>query len=61
MDNETKKQIEEAMNKIAQRRPGRRRLVYDRATRTILTIDRHGLKEKIYGLTITPEEGHFFD
>ena len=62
MEERLKRQIDEVMSKIAKRRPGRKKLVYDRATKTILMVDQHDLnKQKVEGLNITPEEGRFFD
>ena len=42
-----KQQIDKAMAKIASRRPGRKRLVYDKATRTIVAVDQKGQKTKV--------------
>ena len=41
-----KGRITKAMQAIAARRPGRKRLVYDKETRTIVTVDRKGRKKK---------------
>jgi len=48
----TSEEIKEAMTKIAQRRPGRSRLVYNEATRTIDIIDRSGLVERKVGTAL---------
>ena len=44
MTPERKREIEQAMQCIVKRRPGKRKLVYDHATRTIVSVDRKGLK-----------------
>ncbi len=54
-----KQQIKEAMQEIALRRPGRTRLVYDRATKTIVAIDRSGMKAPS-GLNITSQDADVF-
>ncbi len=47
--------VSEAMQEIAKRRPGCKKLIYDRATRTIVAVDRRGTKESI-GLNISTED-----
>ena len=42
-----KQQVGEAMEKIAARRPGRKKLVYDKTTKTIVTVDQKGKKTKV--------------
>ena len=39
-----KELMREAMQRIAKRRPGKRRLVYDREVRAIVAVDRAGRK-----------------
>ena len=41
-----KEQITKAMRRIAARRPGRKKLVYDKETQTIVTVDRKGRKKR---------------
>lgn len=52
MNKETKAEINEAMAQIAKRKPGRSRLVYNKATRTIDVIDRRGLVERKVGTAL---------
>jgi len=61
MDKIAKAKIHEAMTQIAKRKPGRSRLVYNKATRTIDIIDRRGLVERKVGtaLHITDGEADF--
>lgn len=54
-----KELIQKAMRRIARRKPGRTRLVYDRATKTIMVVDRSGNKTPS-GLIITDTEADLF-
>ncbi len=54
-----KEQIKSAMSRIAKRKQGQRRLVYDQATRTIMSVDRRGNKTPS-GLRITSDEADCF-
>jgi len=51
-----KAMIREAMEVIAKRRPGRSRLVYDRATRTIVVVSQLGAKYPVHDLHIGLED-----
>lgn len=50
--------IREAMQAIAERRPGRTKLVYDKARRTIVAVV-HGT-EPVHALNITAEDADMF-
>ena len=39
-----KREIDKAMQGIASRRPGKKRLVFDRATKTVVSVDSTGRK-----------------
>lgn len=52
MKEKIKAEIDEAMSQIAKRKPGRSRLVYNKATRTIDVIDRSGLVERKVGVAL---------
>jgi len=51
--------IREAMQAIAERRPGRTKLVYDKAQRTIVAVPASGQAPQ--GLNITAEDADMFD
>ena len=51
----TKQEIAKTMQKIARRRPGNSRLVYDRDTKSIVSINRKGEKSPT-PFTIQPED-----
>ena len=53
-----KDQIREAMQAIASRRPGRNKLVYDKAKKTIVAVS--SLSNTPTGLNITAEEADMF-
>ena len=53
-----KDQIREAMQAIASRRPGRNKLVYDKAKKTIVAVS--SLDYSTTGLNITAEEADMF-
>lgn len=56
-----KESIKDAIREIAQRKPGRSKLVYDRATRTILVVDPLGLRApKPSGLIVHPDDADMF-
>ena len=57
---ELKKIIKDAIEKIAQRKPGRSRLVYDKATRTIRCVDSQTLASKPTGLVIHDTDADVF-
>jgi len=50
--------IREAMESIAQRRPGRTRLVYDKTRRTIVAVSAADRSQR--GLDITAEDAEMF-
>lgn len=50
--------IKEAMQAIAQRRPGRSKLVYDKASKTIVAVSTTGTKGA--GLNISSEDADMF-
>lgn len=52
-------EIKAAMSRIAKRKQGQRRLVYDKATRSIVSVDRRGNKTPS-GLRIGPDEADCF-
>jgi len=53
--------IKSAMQEIAKRKPGRSKLVYDRATRTIRRIDpQNPLDWRPTGLILNDEDGDIF-
>lgn len=53
-----KEKIREAMQAIAQRKPGQNRLVYDKATRTIVAVSSG--ENKPSGLNISSEDADMF-
>ncbi len=53
-----KEMIREAMQAIAKRRPGRSKLVYDKALRTIVAIST--TDERVTGLNISSEDADMF-
>ena len=53
------KAIKKAMQKIARRRPGKKKLVYDKATRTIIQVNQLGAKVGI-GLRIMDDGADMF-
>lgn len=53
-----KEMIKEAMQAIAQRRPGRSKLVYDKASRTIVAVSSTGKVPS--GLNISSEDADMF-
>lgn len=53
-----KDQIREAMQAIASRRPGRNKLRYDKAKKTIVAVS--SLDNQSIGLNITAEEADMF-
>ena len=53
-----KEKIKEAMQAIAQRKPGRNRLVYDKTTRTIVAVSLG--EQKPSGLNISSEDADMF-
>lgn len=60
MSEDLKQKIDEAMKLIASRKPGKRRLVYDRATRTINVVGMDGMIIKDTGLIIGFEDANMF-
>lgn len=53
-----KEMIQEAMQAIAQRRPGRSRLVYDKTRRTIVAVS--ATDQTARGLNISAEDADMF-
>ena len=53
-----KEMIKEAMQSIAQRRPGRTKLVYDKATKTIVAVS--STTQTPAGLKISSEDADMF-
>lgn len=53
-----KEMIREAMQAIAQRKPGRSKLVYDKTQRTIVAVSTSD--ETVYGLNISAEDADMF-
>ena len=53
-----KEMIKEAMQAIAQRRPGRSKLVYDKASKTIVAVSSSG--SVAAGLNISSEDADMF-
>lgn len=53
-----KKSIMAAMARIAKRRPGNSRLIYDKATKTIISVSRDGKKTKC--LNVSNEDADMF-
>lgn len=53
-----KEMIKEAMQAIAQRKPGRSRLVYDKASKTIVAVSSTGTTAA--GLNISSEDADMF-
>jgi hypothetical protein len=53
-----KEMIKEAMQAIAQRRPGRSKLVYDKASKTIVAVSTTGTI--VAGLNISSEDADMF-
>lgn len=53
-----KEMIQEAMQAIAQRRPGRSRLVYDKSQRTIVAVSTSD--DSVRGLNISAEDADMF-
>ena len=47
--------VKEAMQKIAKRRPGNKKLIYDRAIKRIIAIDRRGKIQEL-GLNISSDD-----
>ena len=54
-----KEMIKEAMEAIAQRRPGRTKLVYDKTSRTIIAVS--ATEHKTNVLDISPEDADMFE
>jgi hypothetical protein len=54
-----KQMIREAMQSIAQRKPGRTKLVYDKARRTIVAVSAGDTTTR--GLNISAEDADMFD
>jgi hypothetical protein len=57
--NRQKEMIREAMQAIAQRRPGRTKLVYDKTQRTIVAVS--ALDQSPRGLNISAEDADMFN
>lgn len=57
-DLQQQQMIREAMEAIAQRRPGRTKLVYDRTRRTIVAVA--ASDQSVLGLNITAEDADMF-
>jgi len=57
-DSEQQRMIREAMLAIAERRPGRTKLVYDKTRRTIVAVSAG--QELARGLNITAEDADMF-
>ena len=57
-DDRQRVMIREAMEAIAQRKPGRTRLVYDKARRTIVAVS--ATDQTTRGLNITAEDADMF-
>ena len=53
-----KQMIKEAMQAIAQRRPGRTKLVYDKVRRTIVAVS--STDQTVSGLNISSEDADMF-
>jgi hypothetical protein len=53
-----KEMIKEAMEAIAQRKPGRTKLVYDKTSRTIVAVS--ATEQKTNALNISPEDADMF-
>lgn len=53
-----KEMIKEAMQAIAQRKPGRSKLVYDKASKTIVAVSKTGYVST--GLNISSEDADMF-
>jgi hypothetical protein len=53
-----KEMIQEAMQAIAQRKPGRSKLVYDKSQRTIVAVSTSD--ESVRGLNISAEDADMF-
>jgi len=54
-----KELIKEAMEAIAQRKPGRAKLVYDKTSRTIVAVST--TEQKTNALNISPEDADMFE
>jgi hypothetical protein len=54
-----KEMIKEAMEAIAQRRPGRTKLVYDKTSRTIIAVSATEQQSNV--LDISPEDADMFE
>ena len=54
-----KEMIKEAMEAIAQRKPGRTKLVYDKTSRTIIAVSATEQKPNV--LNISPEDADMFE
>ena len=55
MGDDMKNEIKEAMKEIAQRKPGRKRLVYQKSTKTIVIVDQSGKVIEDTGFTLHDE------
>ncbi len=53
-----KEMLKEAMQDIAQRRPGRSKLIYDKARKTIVAISSN--EQSVTGLNISSEDADMF-
>jgi len=53
-----KEMIKEAMEAIAQRKPGRTKLVYDKTSRTIVAVST--TEQRTNALNISPEDADMF-
>lgn len=53
-----KEMIKEAMQAIAQRKPGRSKLVYDKARKTIVAVS--STQQPVAGLNISSEDADMF-
>ncbi len=55
-----KEMIKEAMQSIAKRRPGRSKLVYDKARKTIVAVSTTGETVSVSALNISSEDADMF-
>jgi len=50
MNTDLKKQIDDKMEDIASRKPGKKRLVYNKSLRAVFAVDQKGNKTKVISM-----------